>query len=164
MTYSTCGTGGRKRTGAGMDCPVRFGGRYCGVGGTLDLRMDAPPRTRAQGTSRGAHLVPHPCPVRYPGHRIAGFTPVPYNIFTFSSGALAYDLRTFIFMSLLSRGARFFLVTFLVMIWGEVILDILTNRLLWLITIFLICAGVAVHVRRPGLRLSAPGVMGPRQT
>lgn len=41
---------------------------------------------------------------------IAGFTPVPYKIFTISAGAFYVDFKTFMVASLISRGARFFLV------------------------------------------------------
>jgi membrane protein YqaA with SNARE-associated domain len=41
---------------------------------------------------------------------IAGFTPVPYKIFTIGAGAFYVDFRTFMVASFISRGARFFLV------------------------------------------------------
>ena len=43
----------------------------------------------------------------------AGFSPIPYKIFTILSGALHADLATFIFASILSRSARFFLIAWL---------------------------------------------------
>ena len=45
---------------------------------------------------------------------IAGFSPVPYKLFTIMAGFLNMLLLPFIVISLLSRGARFFLVVFLV--------------------------------------------------
>jgi membrane protein YqaA with SNARE-associated domain len=41
---------------------------------------------------------------------IAGFTPVPYKIFTIGAGAFYVDFRTFMVASFISRGGRFFLV------------------------------------------------------
>lgn len=41
---------------------------------------------------------------------IAGFTPIPYKVFTISAGAFYVNVRTFVVASILSRGARFFLV------------------------------------------------------
>jgi membrane protein YqaA with SNARE-associated domain len=41
---------------------------------------------------------------------VAGFSPVPYKIFTIAAGALAMHLPAFVLMSALGRGARFFLV------------------------------------------------------
>jgi len=40
----------------------------------------------------------------------AGFTPLPYKLFTITAGAFKINFVTFIFVSLLSRSARFFLV------------------------------------------------------
>lgn len=48
---------------------------------------------------------------------IAGFSPIPYKIFTISAGALQMALAPFVIASLLGRGARFFLVAGL-MVWG----------------------------------------------
>jgi membrane protein YqaA with SNARE-associated domain len=41
---------------------------------------------------------------------IAGFTPIPYKLFTISAGAFYINFPKFILVSLFSRGARFFLV------------------------------------------------------
>jgi membrane protein YqaA with SNARE-associated domain len=40
----------------------------------------------------------------------AGFTPLPYKLFTITAGAFKINFATFVLMSLLSRSARFFLV------------------------------------------------------
>jgi membrane protein YqaA with SNARE-associated domain len=48
---------------------------------------------------------------------IAGFSPIPYKIFTISAGALSMALLPFVVASLIGRGARFFLVAGL-MCWG----------------------------------------------
>ena len=47
----------------------------------------------------------------------AGFTPIPYKIFTIAAGALHLLLPVFVVASFVGRGARFFLVAGLV-IWG----------------------------------------------
>lgn len=41
---------------------------------------------------------------------IAGFTPLPYKVFTIASGVFAFNPLVFIVGSLISRGARYFLV------------------------------------------------------
>ena len=41
---------------------------------------------------------------------VAGFTPVPYKIFTISAGMMGMSLVTFVVASIIGRGARFFLV------------------------------------------------------
>jgi membrane protein YqaA with SNARE-associated domain len=49
---------------------------------------------------------------KYEGWAVAaaGFTPLPYKVFTLAAGAFKIDFPTFIFASALSRSARFFLV------------------------------------------------------
>lgn len=47
----------------------------------------------------------------------AGFSPIPYKVFTISAGALAMNLPLFAVASLVGRGGRFFLVAGLVA-WG----------------------------------------------
>ena len=48
---------------------------------------------------------------------IAGFSPIPYKVFTIATGAAALSLPGFFIASLIGRGARFFLVAGLV-VWG----------------------------------------------
>ncbi|UCG72107.1 MAG: DedA family protein [Chromatiales bacterium] len=48
---------------------------------------------------------------------LAGFSPIPYKVFTISAGALAMNLPAFAAASLVGRGGRFFLVAGLVA-WG----------------------------------------------
>lgn len=48
---------------------------------------------------------------------LAGFSPIPYKVFTISAGALGMAFVPFMLASLISRGARFFLVAAL-MVWG----------------------------------------------
>ena len=42
---------------------------------------------------------------------VAGFSPIPYKIFTISAGMASMPLIPFIFASIIGRGARFFLVS-----------------------------------------------------
>ena len=44
---------------------------------------------------------------------LAGFTPLPYKVFTIASGLIGFNLLIFILISLISRGLRFFLVSYL---------------------------------------------------
>jgi membrane protein YqaA with SNARE-associated domain len=48
----------------------------------------------------------------------AGFTPIPYKVFTISAGAFNINLFWFIVASVLSRGGRFFLIAFLIWKFG----------------------------------------------
>lgn len=48
----------------------------------------------------------------------AGFTPIPYKVFTVTSGVFDINLVMFFIASLISRGARFFLVAWLIWKYG----------------------------------------------
>ena len=50
---------------------------------------------------------------------LAGFTPVPYKIFTIASGVIGIAILPFVLMSIISRGARFFIVAGLVKLGGD---------------------------------------------
>jgi membrane protein YqaA with SNARE-associated domain len=50
---------------------------------------------------------------------IAGFSPIPYKIFTISAGVAVLNFPGFVIASLIGRGARFFLVAGLVVAGGE---------------------------------------------
>ncbi|MDX1594009.1 MAG: YqaA family protein [Gammaproteobacteria bacterium] len=77
---------------------------------------------------------------------IAGFSPIPYKLFTIAAGASAMPLLPFTLASLVGRGARFFLVAGL-MRWGgapmERLLRSYIDRLGWLV-IFLGVAYVLI--------------------
>ena len=49
----------------------------------------------------------------------AGFTPLPFKLLTISSGFIHFNLLFFIFICILTRGSRFFLVAFLTFKFGE---------------------------------------------
>ena len=44
---------------------------------------------------------------------LAGFTPLPYKVFTIASGLIGFNFLVFVIVSFLSRGLRFFIVSFL---------------------------------------------------
>ena len=50
---------------------------------------------------------------------IAGFSPIPYKIFTILAGAFYMPFLGFVFASLVGRGARFFLIALFVNLGGE---------------------------------------------
>lgn len=53
----------------------------------------------------------------------AGFTPLPYKVFTIASGILKMNFIAFFIASFIGRGARFFLVSVVLMLFGEKIKD-----------------------------------------
>ena len=50
---------------------------------------------------------------------LAGFTPLPFKVFTITSGMIGFNLFIFFFICLISRGLRFFIVSYLSFKFGE---------------------------------------------
>ena len=50
---------------------------------------------------------------------LAGFTPLPYKVFTIVRGLISFNILIFIFISFISRGLRFFIVSYLSYKFGE---------------------------------------------
>ncbi len=59
---------------------------------------------------------------------IAGFTPIPYKIFTIAAGVFYIDLKKFIIASFTSRGLRFFAEAILIILFGSQIQSLLENN------------------------------------
>lgn len=74
---------------------------------------------------------------------IAGFSPIPYKLFTISAGVTAMAFVPFVLASLIGRGARFFLLAAL-MVWGGARMEQLLRRYVdvfgWLLVVFIIAA------------------------
>jgi membrane protein YqaA with SNARE-associated domain len=80
---------------------------------------------------------------------IAGFSPIPYKLFTIAGGAFRIDFTKFVLASLVSRGARFFLVAFLIYMFGASIrafIDRYFNILAVAFSVLLVLGFVAVKV------------------
>jgi len=58
----------------------------------------------------------------------AGFTPLPFKLLTISSGIIHFDLITFIFICIFTRGLRFFLVAYLTYRFGQKIGPLLDKK------------------------------------
>ena len=59
---------------------------------------------------------------------LAGFTPLPYKVFTITSGLIAFDILAFIIISFISRGLRFFIVSFLTVKFGEKFIKLIEQK------------------------------------
>ncbi|HWM31661.1 MAG TPA: YqaA family protein [Methyloceanibacter sp.] len=68
---------------------------------------------------------------------IKGMTPIPYKIVTIASGFAGYDFFMFVLLSIVTRGARFFLVAELLRIYGDPIREFIEKRLTLVLTGFL---------------------------
>ena len=67
---------------------------------------------------------------------IAGFTPVPFKLLTITSGFVHFNLIYFVIVATLTRGARFFLIAFLIGNFGPTMKKIIEKKLLTLSIIF----------------------------
>jgi membrane protein YqaA with SNARE-associated domain len=74
---------------------------------------------------------------------VAGFSPIPYKVFTIAAGTLGMNLPLFVVGSVLGRGGRFFLVAGL-MAWGgermESTLRVWVEWLGWLVVLIVLAA------------------------
>lgn len=66
----------------------------------------------------------------------AGFTPIPYKVITISAGAFDINLLVFTIASIISRGARFFFVAFLIWKFGPTIKSFIDKYFNWLAIAF----------------------------
>jgi membrane protein YqaA with SNARE-associated domain len=60
---------------------------------------------------------------------IKGFTPIPYKLVTITSGFAGYSFTLFVLLSLVTRGARFFVLAFLLNRYGDEARHIIEKRL-----------------------------------
>ena len=68
---------------------------------------------------------------------LKGLTPIPYKLVTITSGLAGYNLFWFVVLSILTRGARFFLIALLMSQFGPRIKSIIDNN-------FNLVAGLAI--------------------
>jgi len=61
---------------------------------------------------------------------IAGFSPIPFKLLTITSGFVHFNLFYFIIVSLITRGSRFFLISFLIGNFGPAMKKIIEKKLL----------------------------------
>ena len=59
---------------------------------------------------------------------LAGFTPLPYKVFTIVSGLIGFNFLIFILISLISRGLRFFIVSYLCFKFGNIFTNFINQN------------------------------------
>ncbi|MCF7802071.1 MAG: DedA family protein [Candidatus Marinimicrobia bacterium] len=78
----------------------------------------------------------------------AGFTPIPYKVITISAGAFDINFTVFVIASILSRSARFYLVSWLLWKYGKPIQAFIDKYFNWLsIAFVLLLAGGFVLIK-----------------
>ena len=83
----------------------------------------------------------------------AGFTPIPFKVFTIAAGAFAVAFLPFVVVSTVSRGARFFIVAGLLSMFGERIRGFIEkyfNLLSILFVVLLVGGFLVVGLLMPG--------------
>ena len=59
---------------------------------------------------------------------LAGFTPLPYKLFTIASGLIGFNLLIFIIVSLISRSLRFFIIAYLSYKFGDLFTEFMNRN------------------------------------
>ena len=76
---------------------------------------------------------------------IAGFSPIPYKLFTITSGVMSMAFIPFVLASFIGRGARFYLVTGVLYWGGDKFADFIRRRI-DLIGWSVVATGIIVYV------------------
>ena len=80
---------------------------------------------------------------------LAGFTPLPYKVFTIASGLISFNILIFIFISLISRGLRFFIVSYLSFKFGDLFTEFMNkhgSKWFTIIGISIVIVGIIVYL------------------
>ena len=80
---------------------------------------------------------------------LAGFTPLPYKVFTIASGLIGFNILVFILISLISRGLRFFIVSYLSYKFGELFTKFMEehgSKWFSIIGILIVVIGIIIYL------------------
>ena len=80
---------------------------------------------------------------------LAGFTPLPYKVFTIASGLIGFNFFVFILISLISRGLRFFIVSYLSFKFGDLFskfMDKHGSKWFTVVGILIILVGLLIYL------------------
>jgi len=80
---------------------------------------------------------------------LAGFTPLPYKVFTIASGLIGFNFFIFVLISIISRGLRFFLVSYLSYKFGYLFnefIDKYGSKWFTMIGILIVIIGLGIYL------------------
>ena len=80
---------------------------------------------------------------------LAGFTPLPYKVFTIASGLIGFNFLIFVLISLISRGLRFFIVSYLSYKFGDLFneyMDKHGSKWFTIIGILIVIIGLIIYL------------------
>ena len=80
---------------------------------------------------------------------LAGFTPLPYKVFTIASGLIGFNIIIFVLISFFSRGLRFFIISYLSYKFGDIFTKFMEkhgSRWFVIIGILIVVAGIFIYL------------------
>ena len=80
---------------------------------------------------------------------LAGFTPLPYKVFTIASGLIGFNILIFIFISIISRGLRFFIVSYLSYKFGDLFTQFMDkhgSKWFTIVGILIVTVGIFIYL------------------
>ena len=80
---------------------------------------------------------------------LAGFTPLPYKVFTIASGLIGFNFLIFVLISLISRGLRFLIVSYLSYKFGDLFneyMDKHGSKWFTIIGILIVIIGLIIYL------------------
>ena len=80
---------------------------------------------------------------------LAGFTPLPYKVFTIASGLIGFNILIFILISLISRGLRFFVISYLSYKFGDLFTQFMNkhgSKWFTIIGILIVMIGIIIYL------------------
>ena len=80
----------------------------------------------------------------------SAFTPVPYKVFTIASGILNMNFKKFMIASFFGRGLRFFLVSIVLMLFGDAVKQYI-EPIIIIMTVLIIIFYAVVYKKRKSL-------------
>ena len=80
---------------------------------------------------------------------LAGFTPLHYKVFTIDSGLIGFNILIFVLISLISRGLRFFIVSYLSYKFGDLFSEFMAkhgSKWFTIIGILIVIIGLIIYL------------------
>ena len=80
---------------------------------------------------------------------LAGFTPLPYKVFTIASGLIGFNFILFVLISLISRGLRFFIVSYFSYKFGDLFNEFMNkhgSKWFTIIGILMVIVGLIIYL------------------
>ena len=80
---------------------------------------------------------------------LAGFTPLPYKVFTIASGLIGFNFLIFVLISFISRGLRFFIVSYLSHRFGNLFneyMDKHGSKWFTIVGILIVIIGIIIYI------------------